>query len=74
MQTTVSTERGYTVGYFKPGTKLGYGISVSVSGDKKNKVIREARELLEQVQDTALEVHANLFKEVKIESEVQEDG
>jgi len=63
MQTTVSTERGYTVGYFKPGQKGSYGISVNVSGDKKKKVIREAKELLEQVQADALEVHTKYFGE-----------
>jgi hypothetical protein len=57
MQTNVTTEKGYSVSYFKPGQKEGYGFSVSATGDKKNKVLKDARELLEQAQATALEFY-----------------
>lgn len=69
MQQSITSERVYTVGYFKPGQKGAYGLSVSVSGDKKAKVLREAKELLEQAQVTALEVHAKHFKEVPPEGD-----
>lgn len=57
MQTQVTSEKNYQVSYFKPGQKNGYGISVSVSGDKKTKVLREAKELLRQAQSDAIEVY-----------------
>ena len=63
MQTTVSSEKTYTVGFFKPGQKGAYGISVNVAGDKKTKVLREAKELLEKVQADALAVHTKYFGE-----------
>ena len=50
MQTQVTSERTYTVSYYRPGTKDQYGISVQVTGDKKAKVMREAKELLIQAQ------------------------
>ena len=70
MQTQVTTERQYTVGYFKPGQKESYGISVSVSGDKKAKALREAKELLIAAQSDALEVYQQLLgKETKKEED-----
>ena len=70
MQTQVTTERQYTVGYFKPGQKESYGISVSVSGDKKAKALREAKELLITAQADALEVYQQLLgKETKKEED-----
>lgn len=57
MQTQVNSEKTYSVSYFKPGMKSAYGLSVAVSGDKKAKVIREAKEILRQAQADALEVY-----------------
>lgn len=65
MKTQVSSERTYTVGYFKPGQRAGYGINVSVSGDQKKKTLREAKELLEAAQFDALEVHDKYFPAVE---------
>lgn len=56
MQTQTTSERTYTVTYFKPGSKGHYGVSVSVAGDKKTKVLREAKQMLEQAQRDAKEV------------------
>jgi len=62
MQQTITTsERQYTVSYYKPGGKAYYGLNVSVTGDKKAKVLREARQMLEQVQSDAMEVHKRFF-------------
>lgn len=61
MKTVETSERTYTIGYFKPGQKESYGISVSVSGDKKAKALREAKELLIAAQSDALEVHQQLL-------------
>jgi ribosomal protein L7/L12 len=46
MITSVQCEKSYTVTYFAPQSKNSFGISVSVTGDKKLKVIREAKEIL----------------------------
>jgi hypothetical protein len=55
MQTNVTTERGYTVGYFRGAGKGQLGFTISVVGDHKVKVIREAKELLEQaVKDASI--------------------
>lgn len=71
MQTNVTSERTYSVSYFKPGTKSHYGISVAVTGDKKAKVIREAKELL-------LQAEANIKvgepTNLKSDEPVQEEG
>ncbi len=53
MQTQITSERTYTITYYKPGTKDTFGISVTVTGDKKRKVIAEAKELLLQAQKDA---------------------
>jgi len=57
MQTVVTSERQFTIAYHKPRSDTQYGISVTVSGDKKAKVLRDARDLLEQAQKDALEVY-----------------
>ena len=57
MKTLTTSEKSYTVSYFKPGQKDGYGISVSVTGDQKKKALKEARELLVQAQETAIDVY-----------------
>lgn len=61
MQTNITSERTYTVSYYKPGTRNQYGVNVSVTGDKKAKVMRDAREMLEQAQGDAIEVHRQFF-------------
>ena len=61
MQTNITSERHYTVSYYQPGSRARLGISVSVTGDKKAKVLREARQMLEQVQSDAMEVHKRFF-------------
>jgi len=57
MQIQTTSEKTYTVSYFKPGQKNSYGLSVSVSGDKKKKTLTEAKELLEQAQVDAIEIY-----------------
>jgi len=56
MITHQTSEKTYGVTYFKPGGKGHYGVSVTVSGDKKTKVLREAKAMLEQAQKDAIEV------------------
>ena len=60
MQTNITSERTYTVSYYKPGSKTQYGVSVSVVGDKKAKVLRDAKEMLLQAQKDALEAQGLL--------------
>lgn len=48
MLKTISSERQYTIGYYKPASKIECGVSITVTGDHKTKVIREAKELLGQ--------------------------
>ena len=62
MHTQVSTERSYSIGFFKAAGKGGYGISISVAGDKKKKGLAEAKELLEQAQLAASEVYTRIGK------------
>ena len=55
MQTNITTERGYTIGYFRGASKGQLGFSVSVTGDHKVKVIREVKELLDKaVKDASI--------------------
>lgn len=55
MLTNITSTKSYTVGYFKAQSKGTLGVSISVSGDKKLKVLREARELLETALKDAAE-------------------
>jgi hypothetical protein len=48
MITNVTTERTYTVGFFKAQGKNTIGVTINVVGNSKMKVLREAKELLEQ--------------------------
>jgi hypothetical protein len=57
MQTNITSERGYSITYFRPQSKNQYGISVAVTGDHKVKVLREAKELLEKSILDAIEIH-----------------
>jgi len=47
---TVSEKR-YSVSYFSVASKEKFGISVSVTGDKKAKVLKEAKEMLITAQE-----------------------
>jgi hypothetical protein len=56
MNTTVTSERTYSVSYFRPASKSHYGISIQVHGDRKTKVLHEAKELLIQAELDANQV------------------
>jgi hypothetical protein len=71
MNTTVTSERTYSISYYRPGTKLHYGVSITVSGDKKAKVIHEAKELLIQAEADTMQVSKNLEPVIKEDAEVQ---
>lgn len=62
-QTIISSERQYTVSIHKAGMggKPHYGLNISVTGERKAKVMREARQMLEEVQRYAIEVHDQFF-------------
>jgi hypothetical protein len=46
MRTEVQTERTYTLGYYKMASKDSTGFTITVTGDRKLKVVKEAAELL----------------------------
>jgi len=64
-QTITTSERGYTVTIYKPGQggKAHYGVNVSVTGESKTKVVREAKMMFEEVQSYALEAHQRFHPE-----------
>ena len=66
-QTVTTSERGYTVAISKAaiGGKPHYGLNVSVSGESKAKVVREAKMLFDEVQRYALEAHAQFYPEAE---------
>jgi 2'-5' RNA ligase len=55
MQTNITTERGYTIGYYRPASKTQVGITIQVVGDHKSKVVREAQEIMRQATEDAKE-------------------
>lgn len=56
MQKQIITDRNYQVSYFKVAQKQCYGISVSVNGDSMKKVRTDAKLLLSQAQEDAVEL------------------
>ena len=67
MKSTViqtASERIYTVSFHKTGSKAHYGFNVVVTGDKKAKVMREAQDMLEQIQGLAIEAHKRYFGDI----------
>ena len=76
MNTTVTSERTYSISYFRPASKSHYGISVTVKGDKKLKVLREANELLNQAEKDARQIIKNYepIKEIKDSEDGEQNG
>ena len=66
-QTITTSERGYTVSIYKAGIggKPHYGLNVSVTGESKTKVVREAKLMFEEVQRYALEAHDQFYPEAE---------
>jgi hypothetical protein len=48
MITNITTERKYTVSYFKSQAKDSIGVSVSVTHDSKKRAMQDANEMWEQ--------------------------
>jgi len=65
--TETTTEKTYEITYFRSQSKGNYGFSIKASGNRKNTVVKEARELLEQAIQVADEVKKtdSSFKEVQ---------
>ena len=61
MQKQITTERAYTVNFHKPGAKDSYGISVTVTGDSKTKVMKEAKAMFKEAQQTAIETYSQFM-------------
>lgn len=62
MITNITNEKSYKISYFKPASKVSYGFSVEVVGDKKSKVIKESKELLAEAERMLASKHQPVAK------------